>query len=100
MSWRACGPSRACQRVDVMAVEKQDALAVPELTIRSMLGSDIPEVVRLEHAAYAFPWTEGIFRDCLRVNYFCRVVEVAAVIVGHGVMGVGGGGGALTNVVC
>jgi len=81
-----------------MAVEKQDAFAVPELTIRSMLGSDIPEVVRLEHAAYAFPWTEGIFRDCLRVNYFCCVVEVGRALVGYGVMSVAAAEAHLLNV--
>ena len=25
-------------------------------------------------ASYQFPWSEGIFRDCLRVGYVCRVV--------------------------
>ena len=43
-------------------------LGMPELTIRSMREADLPEVVRIERASYAFPWTEGIFRDCLRVQ--------------------------------
>ena len=81
-----------------MAVEKQDAFAVPELTIRSMLGGDIPEVVRLEHAAYAFPWTEGIFRDCLRVNYTCRVAEIGLVAVGYGILSVAAGEAHLLNL--
>ena len=81
-----------------MAAVRLDAIGLPELTIRSMDDADIPEVVRIERASYAFPWTEGIFRDCLRVNYYCRVVEVAAVIVGHGVMSVGAGEAHLLNV--
>ncbi len=63
---------------------------------------DVPTVVRVERASYTFPWTEGIFRDCLRVNYFCRVVEIGsgdgAVIVGHGVMSVGAAEAHLLNI--
>ena len=81
-----------------MAAVRLDAIGLPELTIRSMDDADIPEVVRIERASYAFPWTEGIFRDCLRVNYYCRVVEVAALIDGHGVMSVGAGEAHLLNV--
>ena len=55
---------------------KTRRVGLPELSIRPMHEADVPEVVRIERASYAFPWTEGIFRDCLRVNYFCRVVEI------------------------
>ena len=54
--------------------------------------------MRIERASYAFPWTEGIFRDCLRVNYFCRVVELGGLVVGHGVMSVGAAEAHLLNV--
>lgn len=81
-----------------MAVVRQDAIGLPEVTIRSMHEADIAEVVRIERASYAFPWTEGIFRDCLRVNYFCRVVEIGAAIVGHAVMSVGAAEAHLLNV--
>ena len=37
--------------------------------------ADVPEVVAIERASYQFPWSEGIFRDCLRVGYICRVVD-------------------------
>jgi len=43
--------------------------------LRRMRASDIPIVAEMERAAYEFPWTEGIFRDCLRVGYDCRVLE-------------------------
>ena len=38
-------------------------------------GGRRPRSLHIERTSYAFPWTEGIFRDCLRVNYTCRVVE-------------------------
>ena len=34
----------------------------------------LPQVVEIEQRAYAFPWTEGIFRDCLNVGYSAWVV--------------------------
>ena len=34
-----------------------------------MLPADLPEVITLENASYDFPWTEGIFSDCLANNY-------------------------------
>jgi [ribosomal protein S18]-alanine N-acetyltransferase len=81
-----------------MVVVRQEALGLPEVTIRNMHEADLPEVVRIERASYAFPWTEGIFRDCLRVSYFCRVIEVGGAIVGHGVMSVGSAEAHLLNV--
>jgi len=81
-----------------MAVAKQDAVGMPQVTIRSMQESDLKDVVRIEHASYAFPWTEAIFRDCLRVNYVCRVVEVGAVAVGYGIISVGAGEGHVLNL--
>jgi [ribosomal protein S18]-alanine N-acetyltransferase len=81
-----------------MAAVRLDAIGVPEMTIRSMHEADISEVVRVECAAYAFPWTEGIFRDCLRVNYLCRVAEIGVSIVAYGVMSVGAAEAHLLNV--
>jgi ribosomal-protein-alanine N-acetyltransferase len=81
-----------------MAVARHEAVDLPDVSIRGMLESDIAEVVRIERASYAFPWTEGIFRDCLRVNYFCRVLEIGPTIVGHGVMSVGAAEAHLLNI--
>jgi hypothetical protein len=59
-----------------MAAVRQDAVAMPELSFRTARESDVPEILRIERLSYPFPWTEGIFRDCLRVNYTCRVAEI------------------------
>lgn len=66
--------------------------------IRKMLIADLPAVMRAERAAYEFPWTEGIFRDCLRGVYICRVIELNRSIVGHGVMALGPGECHLLNL--
>ena len=81
-----------------MAAVRQDVIGMPELNIRIMHDADIAQVVRIERASYAFPWTETIFRDCLRVNYLCRVVELGPVVVGYGIMSFGAGEAHLLNV--
>jgi ribosomal-protein-alanine N-acetyltransferase len=81
-----------------MAVAKQDVIGSAPVGIRAMHESDLPAVVRIEHASYTFPWTEGIFRDCLRVNYLCRVVESDAAVVGYGIISVGAGEAHVLNI--
>jgi ribosomal-protein-alanine N-acetyltransferase len=56
-----------------------------------MTETDLAAVMRVEQGAYAVPWTEGIFRDCLRARYCCLVAERAGQLVGHAVMSVGAG---------
>ena len=71
---------------------------VPEATFRTMEEFDVPAVVDVERASYPFPWSEGIFRDCLRVGYVCRVAEIAGVIMGHGILSFGAGEGHILNL--
>jgi len=40
-----------------------------------MTEKDVPKVTRIERSAYAFPWTEGIFSDCIRIGYFFTASE-------------------------
>jgi ribosomal-protein-alanine N-acetyltransferase len=71
---------------------------MPELDIRAMQEADIAAVLRIERASYAFPWTEGIFRDCLRVHYTCRIAELSAATVGYGILSVAAGEAHLLNL--
>jgi ribosomal-protein-alanine N-acetyltransferase len=59
---------------------------------------DVPMVVAIERSAYQFPWSEGIFRDCLRVGYVCRLIEVGGDIAGYGIMSIGAGEAHILNV--
>lgn len=47
----------------------------PQAQLRPMREEDIPAILIIERQAYAYPWTEGIFKDCLRVGYACWVLE-------------------------
>jgi ribosomal-protein-alanine N-acetyltransferase len=65
---------------------------------RSMLPSDIPGVGIVERASYAFPWSEGIFRDCLRVGYLCRVAECEGQVIAYGIVAMGAGEAHILNI--
>jgi [ribosomal protein S18]-alanine N-acetyltransferase len=80
----------------VSSVKIEVEFAQPD--IRAMHELDLPMVAAIEKAAYQFPWSEGIFRDCLRVGYVCRVVDVAGEMGGYGIMSVGAGEAHILNV--
>lgn len=63
----------------------------PQTSLRRMEGKDVDAVMVIELKAYEFPWTEGIFRDCMRVGYCCRVLEKAGEMIGYAVMSLGAG---------
>ena len=81
-----------------MAAAPENLRAVPEVLIRPMLEMDLPEVATIEQKSYAFPWSENIFRDCLRVGYTCRALDLAGQIIGYGVMSLGAGEAHILNV--
>lgn len=51
-----------------------------------MRATDIRDVMHVENRNYDFPWTEGIFRDCLKAGYHAYVARLDLVLVGYGVM--------------
>jgi len=63
-----------------------------------MVPSDVPGVGALERAAYEFPWSEGIFRDCLRVGYLCRVADIEGEIAAYGIVAMGSGEAHILNL--
>ncbi len=80
-----------------MAAARED-LPVPEVQIRPMMEIDLGEVAVIEQKSYAFPWSENIFRDCLRVGYTCRALDLAGQVIGYGVMSLGAGEAHILNV--
>ena len=68
------------------------------LTFREMSVADLDEVMLVESRAYAFPWTRGIFADCINAGHECRVATIEAEIVGHAVLSAAAGEAHLLNV--
>ena len=81
-----------------MAAAREDMGEVPAVHVRPMMEIDLPEVAAIEQKSYAFPWSENIFRDCLRVGYTCRALDLAGRIIGYGVMSLGAGEAHILNV--
>jgi [ribosomal protein S18]-alanine N-acetyltransferase len=81
-----------------MATSAELVQSAADVIIRPMTEADVSAVVALERASYQFPWSEGIFRDCLRVGYTCRVVTSTNRVIGYGVMSVGAGEAHILNL--
>lgn len=57
--------------------------------LRPMREADLDAVMAVEVQAYPFPWSRGIFRDCLQSNYAMWVQERAdGVLLGYGVLSI------------
>lgn len=72
--------------------------AVVELDFLPMRGADVARVGALERRNYEFPWSEGIFRECLRAGYTCELVRHAGELIGYGVLQVGADEGHILNL--
>ncbi len=63
-----------------------------------MRREDVDAVASIERNTYDFPWSPGIFADCLRVGYDCRLLECDGNIVGYGIMSTAAGECHILNV--
>lgn len=67
-------------------------------SIRPMTERDIEAVLAIENVAYPYPWSHGIFRDCLRVGYSCWILESDADVFGYGILSCGAGEAHILNI--
>ncbi len=58
------------------------------LQLRPMQESDLGQLMPIELRAYPYPWTHGIFSDCLRHNYHCLLHEQNSIIIAYSVISV------------
>ena len=58
----------------------------PVPALRPMREADLAAVMEVELRAYPFPWTLGIFRDCLRAQYPAWLLVEGERIVGYAVL--------------
>lgn len=56
--------------------------------IRPMQQSDLDAIMAIETAIYSFPWTRGIFSDCMRVGYRCHVYQKGGELLAYSVLSV------------
>lgn len=69
-----------------------------EVVIRSMRHEDLPHVSDIERRSYDFPWSHGVFRDCLLAGYQCIVLERDGDVAGYGILSVAAGEAHILNL--
>lgn len=72
--------------------------AYDRVRFRPMTLSDVDAVLAVEQASYPFPWSKAIFRDCIRVGYFCRLVQCDREVAGYAIMSCGAGEAHILNI--
>ena len=46
---------------------------------------DLDRIVEIERMAYPYPWTRGVFRDCIRVGYDCSGLQLGPSLIGYAI---------------
>jgi len=72
--------------------------AQPPLKDAPMRLADLAEVIDIEQRSYRFPWSRGIFSDCVKAGYHCRVVRLDQNLIGYAVMQVAVGEAHILNL--
>lgn len=64
-----------------------------------MAALHVPAIMSVERRAYTFPWTEGVFLDCLRAGYSGWVLlDRADALIGYAVLAMAAGEAHVLNV--
>ncbi len=73
---------------------------IPEasVSIRPMRHEDLAHVSDIERRSYEFPWSHGVFRDCLLAGYQCVVLERDGDLAGYSILSVAAGEAHILNL--
>lgn len=75
------------------------AVVAPSLpVIRAMRREDLTQVAAIEASAYEFPWSPGIFRDCLQAGHGCWVLGDDGGVIGYGILSAAAGEAHVLNL--
>lgn len=64
------------------------APGLPAPLLRPLHAGDLDAVMEIEQRAYPYPWTRGIFLDCLRAGYPGRVLQSPDGLLGYGLLSI------------
>lgn len=69
------------------------------MRLRKMRHEDLPSILDIESKNYNFPWSEGIFKDCLKsASYSCWICEELDNIVGYSIVSMAVGEAHIMNI--
>ena len=74
------------------------ALAEPPVSIREMKHDDLAMVSDIERRSYEFPWSHGVFRDCLLAGYRSSVLIRDDRVAGYGILSIAAGEAHILNL--
>ena len=69
-----------------------------QANVRNMTHEDLSQVSDIERLSYEFPWSHGVFRDCLLAGYSCLVLEHDSSVVGYAILSVAAGEAHILNL--
>lgn len=67
-------------------------------TVREMAHDDLPMVSDIERRSYEFPWSHGVFRDCLLAGYQNIVLVRDGRVSGYAVLSIAAGEAHILNI--
>ena len=70
----------------------------PPVHVRSMCHEDLALVSDIERRSYDFPWSHGVFRDCLLAGYQCVVLEREERVAGYAILSIAAGEAHILNL--
>ena len=70
----------------------------PPVSIRPMHHEDLAHVSDIERRSYEFPWSHGVFRDCLLAGYQCIVLMREERVAGYGILSIAAGEAHILNL--
>ena len=73
-------------------------VAEPPVMIRDMTHDDLSMVSDIERRSYEFPWSHGVFRDCLLAGYQNIVLVREEKVAGYAVLSVAAGEAHILNI--
>lgn len=75
------------------------AVARPvQASVRALRESDLNAVMVIEERGYPYPWTRGIFLDCLRAGYPGLAMEEDGLLVGYALLSIAADEAHLLNI--
>jgi ribosomal-protein-alanine N-acetyltransferase len=63
-----------------------------------MIHDDLSLVSDIERRSYEFPWSHGVFRDCLLAGYICIVLERGEELAGYAILSIAAGEAHILNL--
>lgn len=82
-----CDNSRMISRIEEVPV-----------SVRSMTYDDLPNVSDIERRSYDYPWSHGVFRDCMLAGYVCLSIDRGGQPVGYGILSIAAGEAHVLNL--